>query len=97
MQSDTALNNLRQYFDMMSDSDNKPESRVFKKSIPLIHECLNERVSITLLLSTLQLIDRGLITEEEELNAFMRKRMELNPKSTYDVEKVKDLILKSYF
>ena len=70
---------------------------VFEKSIPLIHKCLKDRVSITLLLSTLKLIERGYIKEEEDLNEFMKRRKEINPKYSEDAEKIKELILDSYF
>lgn len=77
--------------------DNIRNNRVFEKSIPLIHKCLKDRVSITLLLSTLKLMERGYIKGEEDLDSFMEKRKELNPKYTEDAKKVKELILESYF
>ncbi|MCE7738434.1 MAG: hypothetical protein KAU62_00020 [Candidatus Heimdallarchaeota archaeon] len=77
--------------------DNIRNNRVFEKSIPLIHKCLRDRVSITLLLSTLKLIERGYIKGEKDLDSFMEKRKELNPKYIEDAEKVKELILESYF
>ncbi len=81
----------------MSYPDNNPEKGVFRKSLPLINECLKEKISITLLLSTLQLMDRGLIKEEEDLESFLRNRKELAPQKSYDVERIKEMILKSYF
>ncbi len=81
----------------MSYPDNNPEKGIFRKSLPLINECLKEKISITLLLSTLQLMDRGLIKEEEDLESFLRNRKELNPQKSYDVERIKEMILKSYF
>jgi len=82
---------------MMVTPDKIRDNRVFEKSIPLIHKCLKDRVSITLLLSTLKLIERGYIKEEKDLETFMQKRKEINPKYTEDAEKVKELILESYF
>ncbi|MCE7748898.1 MAG: hypothetical protein GPJ51_10895 [Candidatus Heimdallarchaeota archaeon] len=81
----------------MVTPDKIRNNRVFEKSIPLIHKCLKDRVSITLLLSTLKLMERGYIKGEEDLDSFMEKRKELNPKYTEDAEKVKELILESYF
>ena len=81
----------------MVTPDKIRDNRVFEKSIPLIHKCLKDRVSITLLLSTLKLIERGYIKEEKDLEIFMQKRKEINPKYTEDAEKVKELILESYF
>ena len=81
----------------MVTPDNIRNNRVFEKSIPLIHKCLRDRVSITLLLSTLKLIERGYIKGEKDLDSFMEKRKELNPKYIEDAEKVKELILESYF
>jgi hypothetical protein len=81
----------------MVSPDKIRNNGVFEKSIPLIHKCLKDRVSITLLLSTLKLIERGYIKEEKDLESFMQKRTEINPKYTEDAEKVKELILESYF
>ncbi|MHA1217514.1 MAG: hypothetical protein ACTSSN_09325 [Candidatus Heimdallarchaeaceae archaeon] len=81
----------------MVTPDNIRNNRVFEKSIPLIHKCLKDRVSITLLLSTLKLMERGYIKGEEDLDSFMERRIELNPKYIEDAEKVKELILESYF
>ena len=81
----------------MVSPDNIQNNRVFEKSIPLIHKCLKDRISITLLLSTLKLVERGYIKGEEDLDSFMEKRIEINPKYTNDAEKVKELILESYF
>jgi hypothetical protein len=63
----------------------------------LIHECLEERISITMLLSTLGLMERGLIKEVEDLNSFMKRRVELNPDRTHDAERIKELITSIYF
>ncbi len=81
----------------MVTPDNIRNNRVFEKSIPLIHKCLRDRVSITLLLSTLKLMERGYIKGEKDLDSFMEKRIELNPRYIEDAEKVKELILESYF
>ena len=81
----------------MESSDKIRNNRVFEKSIPLIHKCLEERISITMLLSTLKLMERGLIKEVEELNKFMKKRAELNPHRSHDAERIRELIETSYF
>lgn len=82
---------------MMSNPDKIQTNRVFEKSIPLIHKCMNERVSITLLLSTLKLIERGLIKEADDLIKFMERRAELNPNRSQDAQRIRELILQSYF
>ncbi|MHA1198572.1 MAG: hypothetical protein ACTSQF_04385 [Candidatus Heimdallarchaeaceae archaeon] len=82
---------------MMVASDKIHNNKVFERSIPLIHKCLEDKVSVTLLLSTLKLLERGYIKEIDDLDTFMDRRKELNPKYTDDVEKVKEMILKSYF
>ncbi len=81
----------------MDTSDNIRESRIFQKSIPLIHRCMREKVSISLLLSTLKLMDMGLIKEAEDLNSFLEKRIEINPNRIHDVEKIRGMILNNYF
>lgn len=81
----------------METSDNIRVSKIFEKSIPLIHRCMSEKVSISLLLSTLKLMDMGLIKEVEDLNSFMEKRVEINPNRLQDVEKIRGMILNSYF
>jgi len=81
----------------MDTSNNIRESRILQKSIPLIRRCMREKVSISLLLSTLKLMDMGLIKEVEDLNSFLEKRIEINPNRLYDVEKIKGMILNSYF
>ncbi len=81
----------------MDTSDNIRGSRIFEKSIPLIRRCMKEKVSISLLLSTLKLMDMGLIKEVEELNTFMDQRVEINPNRLQDVEKIKGMILNNYF
>jgi hypothetical protein len=81
----------------MVTTDKKRLNKVFERSIPLIHECLEERISITMLLSTLGLMERGLIKEVEDLNSFMKRRVELNPARSHDAERIKDLITKLYF
>ncbi len=81
----------------MDTSDNIRESRIFEKSIPLIRRCMKEKVSISLLLSTLKLMDMGLIKEVEDLNSFMEKRIEINPNRLHDVERIKGMILNNYF
>ena len=81
----------------MVTSDNIRESRIFEKSIPLIRRCMKEKVSISLLLSTLKLMDMGLIKEVEDLNSFMKKRVEINPNRLQDVEKIRSMILNNYF
>ncbi|MBY9001247.1 MAG: hypothetical protein KGD64_10055 [Candidatus Heimdallarchaeota archaeon] len=58
---------------------------------------MSEKVSISLLLSTLKLMDMGLIKEVEDLNSFMEKRVEINPNRLQDVEKIRRMILNSYF
>jgi hypothetical protein len=50
-----------------------------------------------MLLSTLKLMERGLIKEVEELNKFMKKRAELNPHRSHDAERIRELIETSYF
>ena len=82
---------------MMVASDKIRNNKVFERSIPLIHQCLKDKVSVTLLLSTLKLLERGYIKEEEDLDTFMNRRKEINTKYTDDVEKVKEMILESYF
>jgi hypothetical protein len=81
----------------MVTPDKKRPNRVLERSIPLIHECLEERISITMLLSTLGLMERGLIKEVEDLDSFMKRRAELNPDRTRDAERIKELITKLYF
>lgn len=81
----------------MDASDNIRDSRIFENSIPLIHRCMKEKVSISLLLSTLKLMDMGLIKEVEDLDSFMEKRVEINPNRLQDVEKIKSMILTRYF
>ncbi|MHA1738004.1 MAG: hypothetical protein ACTSWD_05405 [Candidatus Heimdallarchaeota archaeon] len=58
---------------------------------------MKEKVSISLLLSTLKLMDMGLIKEVEDLDSFMEKRVEINPNRLQDVEKIKSMILTRYF
>ncbi len=81
----------------MDSSDNIRDSRIFEKSIPLIHRCMKEKVSISLLLSTLKLMNMGLIKEVEDLNSFLEKRIELNPNRLQDAEKIKGMIVHRYF
>ncbi|MCK4972238.1 MAG: hypothetical protein KAS52_02895 [Candidatus Heimdallarchaeota archaeon] len=81
----------------MDSSDNIRDSRIFEKSIPLIRRCMKEKVSISLLLSTLKLMDMGLIKEVEDLNSFLEKRIEINPNRIHDVEKIKGMIVNRYF
>lgn len=81
----------------MVTADKKRPTKVFERSIPLIHECLEERISITMLLSTLGLMERGLIKEIEDLDSFMKRRAELNPERTHDAERIKELITRIYF
>ena len=81
----------------MDSSDNIRDSRIFEKSIPLIRMCMKEKVSISLLLSTLKLMNMGLIKEVEDLNSFLEKRIELNPNRIHDVEKIKGMIVHRYF
>ncbi len=81
----------------MVASDKMRNNKVFERSIPLIHKCLEDKISITLLLSTLKLLERGYIKEVEDLDSFMKRRKELNPRYTDDAEKVKEMILRSYF
>ncbi|MHA1398625.1 MAG: hypothetical protein ACTSSF_13105 [Candidatus Heimdallarchaeaceae archaeon] len=54
-------------------------------------------MSISLLLSTLQMMAKGYIKEKDELEKFMSKRAELNPSRTSEVEKIKDMIINYYF
>jgi len=58
---------------------------------------MNERISITLLLSTLKLIERGLIKEADDLVKFMERRAEINPNRTHDAQRIREMILQSYF
>ncbi len=81
----------------MVTTDKKRPTKVLERSIPLIHECLEERISITMLLSTLGLMERGLIKEVEDLDSFMKRRAELNPDRTHDAERIKELITRIYF
>ncbi|MHA1259732.1 MAG: hypothetical protein ACTSSG_13120 [Candidatus Heimdallarchaeaceae archaeon] len=78
-------------------SDKKSGTRFFETSIPLVRKCLNEKMSISLLLSTLQMMAKGYIKEKDELEKFMSKRAELNPSKTSEVEKIKDMIINYYF
>lgn len=82
---------------MMVTSDKIHNNDVFERSIPLIHKCIRDKVSVTLLLSTLKLLERGYIKEIEDLDSFMQRRKEINPKYSNDIEKVKEMILQSYF
>ena len=95
--SDTSLNSIYELFRCMETSDNIRESMIFAKSIPLIRRCMREKISVSLLLSTLKLMDMGLIKEVEDLDNFMEKRIEINPNRINDVEKIRSMIAASYF
>jgi hypothetical protein len=81
----------------MVASDKIRNNKVFERSIPLIHQCLRDKVSVTLLLSTLKLLERGYIKEVEDLDTFLQRRKDINPKYSEDVEIIKEMILQSYF
>lgn len=81
----------------MAGSDKNIGGTFYERSIPLIRRCLNEKISITVLLSTLQMIDKGYISGKEELESYMARRAELNPTRSSDVEKIRDILLIHYF
>ncbi|MHA1865318.1 MAG: hypothetical protein ACTSVB_02290 [Candidatus Heimdallarchaeaceae archaeon] len=66
-----------------------------ERIIPLISLCKQEKISISLLLSSLRLIEKGLIRKQSELNEYLKRRAKYEPRILKDIEKVERLIVEN--
>ncbi|GAI77834.1 unnamed protein product [marine sediment metagenome] len=65
-------------------------------SINMIHRCKREKISVLLLLNTIRLIDKGQIKKMEDLDNYLKDRIDSYPKYILDTEKIKKMLEESY-
>lgn len=69
---------------------------LYTKSLSLVHRCQREKVSMSLLITVLNLIHQRLIKNRADLNKFLTMKARNYPIYDSQVEKVKEMIHDSF-
>lgn len=71
-------------------------SPLIKRSIPLVKLCKEQNISIDLLLTTIRLIDRGLLKSRRDIDKYLTMRSQRSVFYQTQAEKVKRLIVEAF-
>ncbi|MHA1687214.1 MAG: hypothetical protein ACTSYD_12550 [Candidatus Heimdallarchaeaceae archaeon] len=79
----------------MNSNSNRFTS-ILERSLPLIRKCREENISIDLLITTLRLIDRGMLKNYQDIEFYLSKRAKNSPLYQVQAEKIKEMIASSF-
>ena len=80
----------------MDPKSNMYTSSIFERSLPLIRKCREENISIDLLMTTLRLIDRGILKNQQDIDFYLSKRAKNSPLYQSQAQKIKEMIVSSF-
>ena len=65
------------------------------QAINLISKCRKNKLNVSLLITVLRLIDRGLIRHTDDLGKYLNKRVERSPRYNVDAKKIEEMLSSS--